>query len=687
VRAAVIHALCALVPVALCLLVLAAAPRAAVAAAPLVGGWTPEGTPVCTVAGNQLGLVGVSDGTGGALFAWEDHRAPQSGIYAVRVTAGGTAAAGWSIGGSPIASAGGNQIAPSIASDGSGGAFVAWQDDRDGHAQIYIQHVTADGSPSPGWPVSGLALAPDSTSDQEGQLVVLDGGGGAVVAWDDYTRTGGGPTAIMALKITGTGQPAPGWPPGGVTVVAAVYQFDYYVLPRGGLFEVPDLRGGALVAWNVNWYLCSTHCDSGHYFAVRHVLSTPAGPVIGPDERVASTIETAGSGLGPRPSGVSNYRGGQDVVSAGGDGRGGMMTWYYDDSDVLPGTFAARYDTTGERWRLRLWTDYLGPGAFAPDVSGGDLIVWSDGDNVVGLHVTSSGSPAPGWAVTGNLLAAAPAQQFGPAAASDGGGGAFVTWFDARSGNTDIYATHVEANGAISPGWTDNGNPVCDVPGNKIAQVLIDDPTGATIVAWEDLRTSTNWDIYAQRLTIGSPVPAALSLVRAGAMPGVAQLEWFAPAGTVPRAIVYRREPSTPWTALASLAQDGNGHLVLSDSSVASGRRYGYRLGTGPDGAISFTDEVWLDIPGRMALAIRGFRPNPARGDAAVVFTLPSSDPARLELFGLDGRRITSCRLDSPSIGAQVFDLGAVVHLQPGMYWLRLSQSGHSVMGRGFLLR
>src|SRR5437867_3572289 len=44
--------------------------------------------------------------------------------------------------------------------------------------------------------------------------------------------------------------------------------------------------------------------------------------------------------------------------------------------------------------------------------------------------------------------------QFSPTVASDGAGGAIVTWQDLRSGgNPDIYAQHVLASGAVDGAW------------------------------------------------------------------------------------------------------------------------------------------------------------------------------------------------------------------------------------------
>ncbi len=51
--------------------------------------WTPDGVLVCGAMNDQLELALVSDGSGGGLFAWKDHRLHPNGtladIYARRV--------------------------------------------------------------------------------------------------------------------------------------------------------------------------------------------------------------------------------------------------------------------------------------------------------------------------------------------------------------------------------------------------------------------------------------------------------------------------------------------------------------------------------------------------------------------------------------------------------------------------
>jgi len=52
--------------------------------------------------------------------------------------------------------------------------------------------------------------------------------------------------------------------------------------------------------------------------------------------------------------------------------------------------------------------------------------------------------------------------------------------------------------------WQVNGAPASE--GNQATSTIVSDDAGGAIVTWQDYRTGTNWDIYAQRLdAAGAP--------------------------------------------------------------------------------------------------------------------------------------------------------------------------------------
>jgi hypothetical protein len=78
--------------------------------------------------------------------------------------------------------------------------------------------------------------------------------------------------------------------------------------------------------------------------------------------------------------------------------------------------------------------------------------------------------------------------------------------------------------------------------------------------------------------------------------------------------------------------------------------------------------------------------PNPARGTLQLALALPSSDPARIELFDLSGRRVAARTLAGRT-GAHVVRLDETRGLDPGVYVVRLTQGREARTRRVTVLR
>jgi len=158
-------------------------------------GWNPAGNPACSAPGVQNSQVIVSDGAGGAIIAWADSRGADWDIYAQRLGPGGSPSFGWPLNGLAVSAVAGNQLHPTIASDGVGGAIIAWEDPRlDFSYDMFAERVTAQGALAPGWLFGGTPIC-TAASLQETQAIVSDGAGGAILAWED------GRLSMSALNI------------------------------------------------------------------------------------------------------------------------------------------------------------------------------------------------------------------------------------------------------------------------------------------------------------------------------------------------------------------------------------------------------------------------------------------------------------------------------------------------------
>jgi hypothetical protein len=176
-----------------------------------------------------------------------------------------------------------------------------------------------------------------------------------------------------------------------------------------------------------------------------------------------------------------------------------------------------------------------------------------------------------------------------------------------------------------------------------------------------------------------------LALISADADPDRVHLEWF--ASTSRTATVERRDTSGPWTALARVAPDGTGRIAYDDRGVTPGLRYGYRLAV-PDGTnIEYSGETWLDVPLEARFALEGARPNPSIDGLVVHFSVPSSAPTRLEVLDVAGRRICSVAPPIDRPGSQVVNLDRGGLLNPGLYFIRLTQGPRAAMARAVVIR
>jgi hypothetical protein len=191
----------------------------------------------------------VTDGTGGAIIAWQDPRNGNQDIYANRMDASG--ARQWGGPGVAVSIASGDQTHPGLATDGAGGAFVTWSDFRNGpDSDIYAQRIDASGSSQ--WALNGVAVC-NAINGQAGGLVppaiIPDGAGNAIIAWAD----GRGPDVdIYAQRVVASGGGS--WTFNGVPVCTAIAE-------QNGPVLVSDGAGSAIVSWGDGRKQCQDCSD------------------------------------------------------------------------------------------------------------------------------------------------------------------------------------------------------------------------------------------------------------------------------------------------------------------------------------------------------------------------------------------------------------------------------------------
>ncbi|MFX1502983.1 MAG: hypothetical protein ACFFDH_18630, partial [Promethearchaeota archaeon] len=192
------------------------------------------------------------------------------------------------------------------------------------------------------------------------------------------------------------------------------------------------------------------------------------------------------------------------------DGAGGAIIVWKDEriSVVEPNIYAQRIDSNGQlQWDAN-GTAICTAGSFQvntaiySDENGGAIITWEDyrnGDgDIYAKRVDSDGNVV--WGDTNGMVICDEAHdQADPEICSDGNGGATIVWQDARDG-WNLYAQYINYNGFEQ--WDTDGIPVCIADNTQFDQQIIISGEGSAIIAWTDVRSGTDYDIYAQSINI-----------------------------------------------------------------------------------------------------------------------------------------------------------------------------------------
>jgi hypothetical protein len=546
-----------------------------------------------------------------------------------------------------------------------------WIDGRNGAdgvsaLDVYAQRILGDGTIAPGWPLNGAPVT-RARDDQLLPVIVSDGAGGAYVVWQDARDYATLLNDTYAQHLTATGEVAPGWPANGLAVCA---------LPNeqfGDFGILPDGTGGVLLAWNDERVV-------GHYDTyAQHLLA---------DGTIAPGWTANGLPIAParsRPRVATDGAGGFYLCSA--TDYGGSDLEYYVQRWRFTGTTVPGWPAGGIKVCSAAGTR-AGLEAVA-DGFGGVLLAWWDGrpspshsTEIYALRVRPDGSRAPGWIASGTRVSedTAPDNEYHQTIAPDGLGGAYLAWEQESYLSQQSTVQHLTPSGSVAPGWPPYGTRLAPTLGQYDPRV-VEDGSGGAIVVWR------YYHLYAQRFVADGPVATTLSLVSASVANGRVVLDWFAADGTAVVATLERRTATTDWRPIGAVNPDGTGHLRYEDAEVSAGERYAYRLSYHSDGAAQFTTETWVDVPLGAVLALEGARPNPVVGAMNASFSLASGEPATLSVIDVTGRQVLAREVGSLGAGRHVVPMDLGARVAPGLYWLRLSQGGRSLLAKAVVIK
>ncbi len=500
--------------------------------------WDQGGLPICTLELDQSSPKLCPDGRGGAYIVWSDRRSEiHSGdLYFQRVDDRGNPYFDPDSG-AILCDEVREQFKCRIMYGGEASAIFTWEDYRNDPtntvSDIYAQKVDSLGNFVWG---SNSVVVCNAPYTQDGARLTTDGAGGAIIAWEDQ-RVLGAPfeSDIYVQRILANGIAA--WTTNGVEICNET-GWQHSVLLK------PDLNSGAFLVWadlrtgSIGLYIqhvnnsgqiqMTTNGVRVHYGIdgnVDNPMIVQATPTrfltVWEDTRFAGTtlfvqVVDQDGNLYLQENGDSLYtivekEAIEESQLVTDFQQGGLLVWRDNrpSNNGFNQVFAQRLDSDG----TPLWT-FGGVHVFsileeqqyphiAGDESGGAFVAWSG--IVPGLmyiriyaqHLDASGNQM--WnqriqvSVSYDVM-----EDFCRGAVPDGEGGVIITWYGGVSGDYNVLAQKLDANGNAL--WQAGGLEVCNVINNQKQPVVIPDGTGGAVFAWEDKRDSVDINVVAQRV-------------------------------------------------------------------------------------------------------------------------------------------------------------------------------------------
>jgi hypothetical protein len=452
--------------------------------------------PVCT-SGRESPPGAVTDGAGGAIFVWADSNAFRLGVYAQRIDARGGAL--WTKNGVAVSGAAAGSD-PILVSDEEGGAIVAWYDPRpsapEGQRSIYVQRLNANGEAV--WNAGGLAIGGPGlggTGYYAGMSAVSDEAHGIIVAWSTSLSPSTTGLDIFAQRVNATGIAQ--WTVGGSPICRATGNQTNPAMASDG-------RGGALVTW------------------LDPRASTTSPAIYAQRISLSGSVQWAVDGIA-----ICGQSGSKESISIVSDPLGSaIIAWI--DGRILNSSdlYAQRVNASGIlQWKTEGVPVCTAMGSqtvptMISDGTNGAILAWQDGrqpGNAASVYVqrvnvfgevqwTMNGVPV--------YVGLFPLGGVSPSLVADGQEGAIIVWTRNQSylyppvppPEDDLYAQHI--SGAGEAEWGSGGVTVSTAAGAQRKATVTSDGFGGIIVGWQDTRTYSGTDIYAQRVgRRGEPAP------------------------------------------------------------------------------------------------------------------------------------------------------------------------------------
>lgn len=456
------------------------------------------------------------DLAGNFVVAWADRRALNKNIYAKMYDSTGTQRGADFQANSEVLN---DQAYPEVGMCESGSFAIVWMDTRNvGDFDIFARLFNSAGTPQG---VDFQVSAATTTNEIE-QSVAFDSTGKFIIAWvgglsnDTYVRrysptgTALGAQFVLNHGITSasTHQPTIAMGrQGNFNLVFDVGWENYHIMAQrydssatlqGSIYRIDDNMGHSFqitpsVAMDHNGRFAVAWSDSNSSFSDATVYF----------QQFDAAGSQAGGNIKPLTYSLDQS---YPAVAAGG----GVTTLFWSQTrNTGYRIMARRYDDSGTPLDTVLFVgDTIPIGhkkkpAVAAGGNGRVAAAWedsrdqtaSDTFNIYFQLIDSSGSLLGANIRVNDDVTLQ--HQMNPSMAAAHDGTFFMVWQDRRSGNYDIYAQRYDSTGnALGANFKVNDNSGTTL---QIMPSVACDSAGNAVVAWQDGRSSSYYDIYAQR--------------------------------------------------------------------------------------------------------------------------------------------------------------------------------------------
>lgn len=560
--------------------------------------WTTDpavNTPVCTTPGtHQMFPQIASDENGGAFVVWVEAAADMMStrIFAQHLSPAGTKL--WAAGGIEATNASGLFTSPQIVADGAGGAVISWINNPSGIIQYYMQRISATGQTQ--WTAGGVLVSDVVQVSSFNYQMIGDGLGGASLLWDDSR---GGNVRVYAQHIDAAGNRL--WANDGLPISPEFTDFM-------SSDAVADKEGGIFLCFGKNSGLLNLH-----EVYVQHINAD-------------GIAEWGNDGLN-----LSNVSRDQLFCKIAKDTSDHVIVVWQDFrlDPAWSQIYGQRIDSVGNlQWgpNGKLLADSVVPDytwtKIVSDSKKGVVITWfdnydpiqtSDTAHLYAIRIDSTGSVVWTKKEVVNWHSGQVPNEYELVA--DYKGGAYTSF--AKDPNIKLGAQHILPDGSLE--FPLAGTMVSSAPQLKAWQQLMCDSNGLAVVVWTDLRSATNYDLYAMR--IGAPVALPVTWVHFTGKPSATSiiLTWQTAQEENNKGFAIQRSSNGNLFDSIGYKAAGSQYSFI-DVSPLQGDNY-YRLQQMDiDGEISYSrvvrvnmeKENWLRLfpnPARDKIIVSGFRP------------------------------------------------------------------------------